>query len=634
MKIRSRFLPVGICLAFYLIVCTILRATLLHTFGPAAVTASEFVHVFWVGFRMDLVAGLALLVPLVFWLTFLPTHWYRTALHRHALYLGVTVFFVALVFNFKVEIEFFREFNARFNTVAVDYLIYPTEVFTNLWESYPIVTVFLISLIVGVLCSLAVRRVILDSGESQEPLRRRTGFLVAYLVVIVAFKLTVNYHSSRFSTNRVLDEIATNGQYSFAWAGITRDLEYTAYYQTIPIDDAYARTRKLVAQPGTAFIGDAHSIARTIPGKTGGPKNVVVILVESFGAEFWGSLNPGQKTWTPEMDALTTQGRLYTNMYASGNRTVRGMEGVLASFPPLPGDSIVKRDMSDNVATLARTLKTAGYQTLFMYGGRGVFDGMRSFCDANGYDRFIEEKDFPHPTFKTIWGVCDEDLFHRGIEELRALHEKKKPFFVTFLTVSNHQPYTYPPGRIPENPEERHRTFAVKYTDWAIGDFFKRVEKEPFFKDTVFAVVADHGARVYGSQTIPIKSYRIPLLIVAPNVKPGSRNGTLGSSLDVGPTMLGLVGLPYKSTFFGRDLEAIAPDAGWVPMNHNRDISFFRGNRMIVLGINNDIEHYEMRGTDIVPVPGGPQDADLDADGEALFEVANDLYVHKRYVTP
>src|SRR4029079_9414314 len=201
---------------------------------------------------------------------------------------------------------------------------------------------------------------------------------------------------------------------------------------------------------------------------------------------------------------------------ASGNRTVRGMEGVLASFPPLPGESIVKRDLSDNVETVARVFQRDGYSTLFLYGGRGVFDGMRSFTVRNGYDRFVEQKHFEHPTFTTVWGVCDEDLYDRSVEELSSLSRSGRPFFATILSVSNHKPFTYPKGKIAADPDEKRRENAVSYSDYALGQVFKRARKEAFWTNTVFAVVADHGARVYGEQSIPIHSYEIPLLIVGP----------------------------------------------------------------------------------------------------------------------
>jgi len=200
---------------------------------------------------------------------------------------------------------------------------------------------------------------------------------------------------------------------------------------------------------------------------------VVIFLEESLGSEFWGCLGRSN-TLTPEMDKLATQeGMLFSNLYACGNRTVRGMEGVLSSFPPLPGDSIVKRDLSDNVETVARVMKRDGYSTVFLYGGRGLFDGMRSYAVRNGYDRFIEQKHFKDPAFTTVWGVCDEEVFMRAVDELHALAEKGQPFFGTILSVSNHKPYTYPKGRIPEDPAKQTRENAVKYSDFALGQFFR-----------------------------------------------------------------------------------------------------------------------------------------------------------------
>jgi phosphoglycerol transferase MdoB-like AlkP superfamily enzyme len=336
------------------------------------------------------------------------------------------------------------------------------------------------------------------------------------------------------------------------------------------------------------------------------------------------------------MDRLAAEeGLLFTHLYASGNRTVRGLEGVLSSFPPLPGDSIVKRAGSDNVETIARVLKRDGYATVFLYGGRGVFDGMRSFAVRNGYDRFIEQKDFKNPTFTTVWGVCDEDIFARTVEELRELHKTGQPFLATVLSVSNHKPYLYPKRRIPENPAKRRREYAVKYSDYALGQFFKAAKQEPFWTNTIFAVVADHGARVYGSQSIPIHSYEIPMVVVGPAVvKQSGRVDYLGCSLDVAPTLLGLVGRPYDSLFFGRDLLRSPPTDGRVLISHNRDIGLYAKDRLVVLGLMQNVEFYggDPKVADLVSVTAPKaSDVELERDATALFQVADDVYMHGRY---
>jgi phosphoglycerol transferase MdoB-like AlkP superfamily enzyme len=260
---------------------------------------------------------------------------------------------------------------------------------------------------------------------------------------------------------------------------------------------------------------------------------------------------------------------------------------------------------------------------------------MRSFTIRNGYDRFIEQKHFTHPTFTTAWGVCDEDIFNRTLEELRLLSQAGKPFFVTVLSVSNHKPYTYPKGRIPEDPDKHLRDHAVKYSDYSLGRFFDAAKKESFWTNTIFAVVADHGARVYGKQSIPIHSYEIPLVVVGPAaVSAPSRNGQLGCSLDVAPTLLGLLGRPYQSMFFGRDLLKMKPEDGRALLNHNRDIGMLARDRLVVLGLMQTVEFYEGDPKHVeMSLLKNPTDADreLEKDTIAIYQVADELYTHQRY---
>jgi phosphoglycerol transferase MdoB-like AlkP superfamily enzyme len=405
----------------------------------------------------------------------------------------------------------------------------------------------------------------------------------------------------------------------------------------LPKEEAYARARQLLTEPGAEFIEPNNSIRRRIAGDAMKPKlNVVIFLEESLGSEFWGTLGRTNGTLTPEMDKLATnEGLLFSNLYASGNRTVRGFEGVLSSFPPLPGDSIVKRDRSENVETIARVLKREGYNTMFLYGGRGVFDGMRAFAVENGYDKFIEQKDIENPSHVTAWGVADEDLFKRAVVEFRELNKQGKPFCATLLSVSNHRPYTYPEGRIPGDPKKKKRSQVVKYADWSLGQFFKAAKNEAFWTNTIFVVVADHGARVYGSQSIPIKSYEIPLVILGPAVvKEPRRLDTLGCSLDVPVTLLGLLGRPYESLFFGRDLLNGDPAHERVLINHNRSIGIWAKEHMVVLGLQKEVEYYQgdPKKVEVHPLPNpDQQEFELEKDCTALFQVADDLYMNRRY---
>jgi arylsulfatase A-like enzyme len=205
------------------------------------------------------------------------------------------------------------------------------------------------------------------------------------------------------------------------------------------------------------------------------------------------------------------------------------------------------------------------------------------------------------------------------------------------MSVSNHKPYTYPPGRIPEDPLHPRptRAKAVKYSDWCLGQFFAAAKKEAFWTNTIFVVVADHGARVYGSQSIPIFSYEIPLVILGPAVvKSPTRIGQLGCSLDVAPTVLGLLGRPYDTLFFGRDLLKEEPTEGRVFINHNRDIGVMEHDRLVVLGLQKTEEFYSgnPKVANMEPLPNPTKsDAEIRTNAIAVYQVADDLYMHDRY---
>lgn len=612
-----------------------LRLVLFLAFRPST-PLSDDALAFLSGFQRDLFVGLLFTIPLLFWLSITPEHRFGARWHRVLFWSTCLVFWLVEVFLLFTEYFFFEEFKSRFNTVAVDYLLYPHEVFVNIWESYHVGIVLAVCLILSAGWVFAASK--LFAGMWEQPFASRKGWLYfgGTFALALALSPCIHFKGARVSTDRTLNEIANNGALAFVAAAWTHNLDYGAFYKTMGKDQAYERARHLLAEPGSEFVESGQSIHRRVAGDANRPRlNVVLFLEESLGSEFWGCLGR-TNTLTPEMDRIALQeGLLFTNLYASGNRTVRGMEGVLSSFPPLPGDSIVKRDLSDNVETVARILKRDGYSTLFLYGGRGLFDGMRSFAVRNGYDRFIEQKHFEHPTFKTIWGVCDEDLYARTVEECRELARTGQPFLATVLSVSNHKPYTYPTGRIPENPDEHRRENAVKYADFALGQFFRAAKREAFWTNTVFVVVADHGARVYGEQTIPIHSYEIPLVMAGPAVvKTPQRIGQLGCSLDVAPTLLGLIGRPYDTMFFGRDLFKVRPGEGRALLNHNRDIGLLAHDRLVVLGLMQTAEFYggDPKRVEVSLLPQ-PSDADreLENDAMALFQVADDLYVHQRY---
>jgi phosphoglycerol transferase MdoB-like AlkP superfamily enzyme len=633
---RSRYGFAGFCFLSLLTSWFVLRLILLVAFRPPGLALPALLAALLSGFQRDIFVALLETIPLAIWMLLLPDRSFQAGWHRVLLWGGGFIFWFAQFFLLFVEFFFFDEFQARFNTVAVDYLLYPYEVFINIWESYHVGVVLAVCAALSLGWLFAASRLFARMWERPFSFKARLAHLGAMSALAALLAPTFNLKGAHVSSDRTLNEIANNGALSFLAAAWTHNLDYSAFYKTISKDEAYQRTRRLLTEPNTEFEEPGQSIRRRVAGDPARPRlNVVILLEESLGSEFWGCLGR-TNTLTPEMDKLAAEeGMLFTHLFASGNRTVRGFEGVLSSFPPLPGDSIVKRDRSDNVETIARVLKRDGYDSVFLYGGRGLFDGMRSFAVRNGYDRFVEQKHFEHPTFTTIWGVCDEDLLLRAVEEFREMSKAGQPFCGTILSVSNHKPFTYPQGKIPENPDWKMREHAVKYSDYALGQFFRAARKEAFWTNTIFAVVADHGSRVYGAQSIPTRSYEIPLLIVGPAVVKGpSRVARLGGSLDVPTTILGMIGRSYQSMFFGRDLLAGQPERDRTLLNHNRDIGLLTRDRLVVLGLKKTVEFYQgdPKTAELSPLlQPTAADRELELDTAAVYQVADDLYMHRRY---
>ena len=546
---------------------------------------------------------------------------------------GLFLFIYGVIYLGVVELFFFDEFNSRFNYVAVDYLLYPHEVFVNIWDSYPVLEILIAVLVATCFLMYWLTPRFRRAMRTPKPAASRFRVLGIYLLVIAVGFFGLNINLSQISSNRVLNEITANGVYSFFYAAVTNQLDYDIYYSRISEREATARLRAQLSTPDATFTNpvDSLDITRRIV-DTESPRkfNIVLVLEESLGSLFVGSLHPEGPACTPQFDSLAANGLFLTHIYATGNRTVRGVEASLLSFPPIPGQSIVKRPLNENLFSLPSILKANGYQNVFLYGGRSYFDNFLQFASHNNFDRILDQTDFKNISFETIWGVCDGDLFDNSLLTFDSLHAEGRPFFATIITVSNHKPYLYPEGKIPYDPKKQERLHAVRYADFAIGDFVRKAQSHEFFDSTIFIFLGDHGARVYGWQQIPMDSYEIPILFYCPALIPaGRRLEILGSQMDLAPTLLDLLNFSYTSKFFGRSLLQVHQDQEFALLSHNRDVALLRNNRLAVLGIQMDNGLWDRD-----PADGGFKSLPMETDSTLLldaisyFQTAYRLYSH------
>jgi phosphoglycerol transferase MdoB-like AlkP superfamily enzyme len=564
----------------------------------------------------------------------------RWLAHRGWYWCVVVLFFLwffGALYLAVVEFYFFQEYNSRFNAVAVEYLSFPREILSNVWVSYPVLPVLAAVTLISLALVYFIRRQVKKSLAAPTSGRTRLLFLAAQVMVMFLGTLMLNPRSCRISDNRIVHEITMNGFYSFFNAALTYDLDFDSYYSRLDDTVACGRLRRMLQSDDVQFLPSPNrcSIDRSIT-PAGPPRklNVVIILEESLGSQFIQSLSPDKTGVAPEFEKLADSGLLFTHIYATGTRTVRGLEATLLSLPPIPGQSIVRRPGGEHVFSLPSLLQENGYQTTFIYAGFSYYDNMKEFTLSNGIERVFDINDsiFKQRTYSTLWGLCDEDLFDNSLAVFDSLQQQGKPFFTLMLTVSNHSPFDYPKGRIPEDPAEHTRENAVKYADFALGKFLRDARSHPFFDSTLFVVLGDHGPRVYGPQRVPMDSYRIPILFYGPHVVPaGVRDSITGSQLDVSPTILGVLNLPYNSEFFGTDLRRLPRDQGRALMSLNRDVALYRHNHMAVLGVGQDRELWNRdpltgKFSELEP----SADQDLFDDAIAYYQSAYTLYQEHR----
>lgn len=585
----------------------------------------------------DVVVTMWLLLPLTLYLTMTTTRWLNRRVNRALLFGTVGLAVAGALFVAVSEGIFFDEFDGRFNFVAVDYLIYPTEVVTNIWESYPTVWALLAISAAAALVVYVARDRIRDSIASTTPLRRRSQVAGVYVLCLALLSLAISPSLARVSDDRALNEIASNGYYAFWKAFQGQGTSYDALYATRDTTTTLPRIHGLLADassPAGAFSARS-TMRRVVATRPARPLNIVVVLEESLGSQFIGAMHPDTApSLTPRYDSLITEGTLLTHAYSTGNRTIRALEATTSSLPPLPGVSVVRRPESVDLFTLPSLLRSRGYRTAFIYGGRAMFDGMGSYMRNNGMERVIEQSDYPSGGFTTAWGVPDEQIFDKALAEMDTLHATGRPFYTLILSVSNHRPYTYPAGRIAADPNERKRVNAVRYADWSLGRFVRQAKSHAFFSNTVFVLMGDHGPRVYGASEIPLPSYSVPILFYAPGIVPaGATIDDLASSMDVPPTVLGLLGGSYDSKFFGRDVLSPEPRAGLSVMTHNNEIALMRGHKLAVLGLRGAATVYDVGADGGMRRVSAPDASDraLIEDAIAYFQTADELYRRGQY---
>jgi phosphoglycerol transferase MdoB-like AlkP superfamily enzyme len=584
----GRFRPIGRLLLIFLVLNTLVRAGLLLMDGThlAASAGLHLVPAFLIGLCFDLCVGMLAFAPLCWLFAIWPQRrlgglgGLRRVAGALLLPLSMLAAFVA-----AAEFTFWQEFGARFNFIAVEYLVYGHEVIGNIRESYDLRLLLPLVALAGLLiAAVAWRWALAPLTQPQAPVARRWRFaLAAGLLAPLTLLAACDVRLREFSGNAQIDDLAGNGYFEFWHAFRFNAIDYARHYRTLPPERAAeVLARTIQPPPAQSALPFERDIRPEGPARR---LNLVLVSIESLSASFLGAFgNTGRLT--PNLDRLAADSLLFTQLYATGTRTVRGLEALTLSVPPTPGHAIVKRPRNEGLGTLGGVLAAQGYEPIYLYGGYGYFDNMNAFFGGNGYtvvDRNALRASEIH--FENIWGVADEDLFTLGLREIDARLAAGKPFFAHLMTTSNHRPFTYPDGRI-DIPSRSGREGGVKYTDWAIGRFLEQARTRPWFDQTVFVFVADHTHKGRGRQELSPEAFHIPMLVYAPSWLAPARVDTLASQIDVAPTLLGLMRVGYRSRFFGHDILREGRDHPRAFLAHYQTVGYLEPGRIVELRPN------------------------------------------------
>lgn len=552
----------------------------------------QFAVVMMNGIRVDLILSGMLLAPLILVIPIL-AHQLSWRLWQRLVGLWAVLTVTLIVFLELATPTFIIEYGQRPNRFFIEYLKYPHEVMSMLWEGYRL------TLIGGLLITLTVAYAMFQLSKvwlkQKQPDWAYWKTILAWplmlLLTVMMIRSSLDHRPANPSTfaitpDPLVNDLMLNSPWSvyFAIYNLKHEEQSNEAYGEISHEQILTEIDKekpeliVNANAKPPIINPQHASSQRER-----PLNLVLILEESLSADYVKTL--GGSGDTPELDKLSEEGWWFENLYATGTRSVRGIEAVISGFLPTRARSVVKLSLSQqNFFTIASLLESRGYLTEFIYGGQAHFDNMASFFVGNGFQHIIDRDHFVNPVFEGSWGVSDEDVFNKLHERLQQHHSSGQPFFSFAFTSSNHSPYEFPDGRIKIEGKKQTAENAVRYADYALGQFFQKARQSEYWKDTVFLVVADHHNRVEGDNLVPIEKYHIPGLILGADIEP-NRLTTIASQIDLPTTVLSIMGISASHPMIGRDLTLTEEQSkpGRAFMQYDDYFADMMGDKVVIL---------------------------------------------------
>ncbi|TVZ56688.1 phosphoglycerol transferase MdoB-like AlkP superfamily enzyme [Lutibacter sp. Hel_I_33_5] len=558
----------------------------------------NFIKIFFIGLFFDIGNLSYLLAFYAIYLLLIPTKFYGNLLDRFLTKFAYGFFLFVYIFSFLAEIPFWQEYQRRFNFIAVDYLLYTYEVIQNIHESFPLplLILFIILILILSIKYASKKNAYKNTFNNSDSFKTKLIPLTILLIVFGFYHYFItNSNAEVFGTINE-NELAKSGMYSFFNAYKGNELNYNEFYKTLPKEEVFKILNQHIKASNDSLLY-GNSIYRYTKNDSIETKpNVIFIGLESLNARFMQSFT-NKDNWTPTLDSLAKESIFFTNLYATGTRTIRGIEAISLSIPPTPGRSIVKRDNNENLATIGHVFKQKGYSRTFFYGGDSHFDNMANYFSYNGFDivdrrklHRLEQKlptkrtriNDDEMTFENAWAVCDQDLFNKVLKVTDEQAKNNQPFFNFVMTSSNHKPYTYPDGVV-DIPSGENVIGSIKYLDKSLHEFFKKAKTKSWYKNTVFVIMSDHCGFSAGRTEINVENHHIPALITNLKNHNPIKINKLSSQIDIFPTLFGYLNWSYNNNFYGKDINKMTPKEERAFIGNHRKVGLLKKGKLMLL---------------------------------------------------
>lgn len=462
----------------------------------------------------------------------------------------VVIFSILSVINFNIYREWGSKVNVRALSFAIDT---PNEAFASSASSPILLSISVLVILVGIgfYLNFLINKKQINFIKTPVLIKIITAIIllgINFLLIRGGIGVAPNNQSmAYFSKHEILNHASLNTEWNLISSILAS--KKTTKNPYVYFDQAIAE--KEVAELYKVEKDTTISILKT------DRPNIVIFLLESFTADLTKTLGK-EDGITPHFDSLINKGLLFSNIYAAGNRTDKGLVGTLTGFPTLGTGSIVKwPEKMQKIPAISQKLFNAGYQTSFFYGGESEFDNYKAFILGHSYQKLVDKNSFDKKDMNSKWGAYDGLVFNKQLEEL---NQAKQPFFSTILSLTNHEPFEVP-GKAKFGTKDNIAKFksTAFYTDSCINAYLNDVKKQSWYKNTLFVFIADHGHLLpkNNAEVFQPQRYHIPLLFYGDVIKDefkGKKLDHVGSQQDLAATLLAQLKIPHQDFLWSKNL--------------------------------------------------------------------------------